>query len=224
MYEIFEQLLQANKISAYKLAKETGISQTTLSNWKSGRSIPKQDKLEKIADYFGVTIDYLMGKESKKHNVDEKVLLEAFINTFPSISIKALSVICKRERINRDITEKFISNNTDILLDTYLNFENGGKDICVDDLLRVLLFLNLNIFYIIGFLTGALTNSKTNDIDLDELLSNAIRDGLLMYAKTETFEDKYNRLLDESCLVNTFSKPHKRSKDNDYNFTFLKKD
>jgi len=201
MYEIFEQLLQTNKVSAYKLAKDTGISQTTLSNWKSGRSIPKQDKLEKIADYFGVTIDYLMGKELKKCSTDEKVLLEVFINTFPSVSIKALSVICKTERINRDLTEKFVSNKTDILLDNYLDFENGSKSICIDDILKILLFFNLNIFYIIGFLTGSFTHSKNNDINLDEILSNAIRDDLLRYAKTETFEEKYDRLLNESGLI-----------------------
>ncbi|MPN11830.1 hypothetical protein SDC9_159138 [bioreactor metagenome] len=37
-----------------------------LSEWKKGSYTPKQDKLQKIADYFGVTVDYLMtGKEIK---------------------------------------------------------------------------------------------------------------------------------------------------------------
>ena len=64
MYEIFEQLLQKYGVTAYKVAKATGISQTTFSNWKSGRSIPKTDAMQKIADYFGVTLDYLTtGKE-----------------------------------------------------------------------------------------------------------------------------------------------------------------
>ena len=64
MYEIFEQLLQKHGVTSYKVAKSTGISQTTLSNWKSGRSIPKNDAMQKIADFFGVTIDYLTtGKE-----------------------------------------------------------------------------------------------------------------------------------------------------------------
>ena len=36
----------------------------TLSDWKNGKTTPKQDKLLKIADYFGVSLDYLMtGKE-----------------------------------------------------------------------------------------------------------------------------------------------------------------
>lgn len=67
MYEVFEQLLQKNNLTAYKVAKEAGVTQTALSNWKSGRSTPTTKTLQKIADYFGVTIDYLMtGQESAK--------------------------------------------------------------------------------------------------------------------------------------------------------------
>lgn len=63
MYEIFEQLLQKHNISAYRVAKEAGVTQTSLSNWKSGRNTPSTSTLQKIADYFGVTIDYLMTGE-----------------------------------------------------------------------------------------------------------------------------------------------------------------
>lgn len=67
MYEVFEQLLQKNGVTSYKVAKEAGVTQTALSNWKSGRSTPTTKTLQKIADYFGVTIDYLMtGKETEK--------------------------------------------------------------------------------------------------------------------------------------------------------------
>ena len=60
MYEIFEQLLAANNISSYQVAKATNIATATLSDWKRGRSKPKPDKLQKIADYFEVPIDYLL--------------------------------------------------------------------------------------------------------------------------------------------------------------------
>ena len=64
MYEIFEQLLQKYGVSAYKVAKETGVTQSTLSDWKRGRSTPKSENMKKLADYFGVSIDQLMtGKE-----------------------------------------------------------------------------------------------------------------------------------------------------------------
>lgn len=65
MYDIFEKLCEQNKVTPYRVCKETGITTATISNWKAGRYVPKQDKMKKIADYFGVTVDYLMtGKES----------------------------------------------------------------------------------------------------------------------------------------------------------------
>ena len=65
MYEIFERLLSERGITAYRVAKETGITTATLTNWKKGKYTPKQDKLQKIADFFGVSLEYLMtGKES----------------------------------------------------------------------------------------------------------------------------------------------------------------
>jgi len=62
MYEIFEQLLEKHGVTAYKVSKETGISTATLSDWKKGRSVPKNDKLQKIASYFNVPLEFLLGK------------------------------------------------------------------------------------------------------------------------------------------------------------------
>lgn len=68
MYEIFEQLLQKAGVTTYQVSKDTGISQTTFSNWKSGRSVPKLDKMQILADYFGVDIYYLMGDDGEKED------------------------------------------------------------------------------------------------------------------------------------------------------------
>lgn len=66
MYEIFAKLMKANGCTAYQVSKATGIAQSTLSDWKSGKSVPKADKLQKIADFFGVPVEYLMTGEEKK--------------------------------------------------------------------------------------------------------------------------------------------------------------
>lgn len=72
MYEVFEQLLQSHGVSSYKVSKDTGVTQTSLSNWKAGRSTPTTKTLQRIADYFGVTVDYLMtGKEEPKEKAPE---------------------------------------------------------------------------------------------------------------------------------------------------------
>lgn len=66
MYEIFSKLLQSYGVTPYKVSKETGVSQSTLSDWKKGKITPKSDTMKKIADYFGVSVDYLMtGKEKE---------------------------------------------------------------------------------------------------------------------------------------------------------------
>ena len=66
MYEVFEQLLQKFGVTAYQVSKATGIAQSTLSNWKARRNLIRGDKAQKIADYFGVSVDYLMtGKEKE---------------------------------------------------------------------------------------------------------------------------------------------------------------
>lgn len=60
MYQKFAQLVKARGITTYRVAKDIGIAPTVFSDWKSGKSKPKADKLKKIADYFGVTIEYFL--------------------------------------------------------------------------------------------------------------------------------------------------------------------
>lgn len=63
MYQKFESLLKARGITAYRVAKDLGLSPTVFSDWKSGKSKPKIEKLKKIADYFEVPIEYFLGNE-----------------------------------------------------------------------------------------------------------------------------------------------------------------
>lgn len=83
MYEIFQELLSRDGVKPYDVSKATGISTSTLTDWKMGRSTPKQDKLQKIADYFGVSLEYLTtGKESEfdKYGAEETHLYSQIRN------------------------------------------------------------------------------------------------------------------------------------------------
>ena len=63
VYERIESLRKERKISQGNLEKELGFSNGSISKWKT--SMPKPERLQKIADYFCVTVDYLMnGNES----------------------------------------------------------------------------------------------------------------------------------------------------------------
>lgn len=61
MYEIFVQLCENQNVTPYQVSKNTGVTQATFSQWKNG-STPRDATLQKIADYFGVTLAYLKGE------------------------------------------------------------------------------------------------------------------------------------------------------------------
>ena len=46
-------------------AIDLGVSQPTVSDWESGRKVPSAKSTAKIADYFGVSVDYLIGRDEK---------------------------------------------------------------------------------------------------------------------------------------------------------------
>lgn len=60
MYEKFERLLRERNLTPYRVSRDTGIAQSSLSDWKRGVSKPKVDKLQVLSDYFGVPLTYFL--------------------------------------------------------------------------------------------------------------------------------------------------------------------
>ena len=60
MYEKFAELLAKSNKTTFRVSKDTSIPQNVFSNWKTGKSKPKADKLKILADYFGVSIEYFL--------------------------------------------------------------------------------------------------------------------------------------------------------------------
>ena len=76
MWEYFEVLLKRNNLRISDVQKGTGIPYSTFIDWKAGRYTPKMDKMKKIADFFGVSVDYLMtGRETPKESTSGKGLI-----------------------------------------------------------------------------------------------------------------------------------------------------
>ena len=69
MYKKFKDLLLKNNITAYVVAKETGIATATLSEWKNGKYTPKLDKLQAIANYFNVPITYFLEEQGEQNEL-----------------------------------------------------------------------------------------------------------------------------------------------------------
>ena len=64
VYERIESLRKARNISQGNLEKELGFSNGSISKWK--KATPKPERLQKLAEYFGVTMEYIMTGEEKE--------------------------------------------------------------------------------------------------------------------------------------------------------------
>lgn len=65
-FDRIELLMNQKGVTAYRVAKDTGLSTGLFSQWKKRMQKPSMDKLNKLADYFGVSVDYLSGNEQKE--------------------------------------------------------------------------------------------------------------------------------------------------------------
>lgn len=83
MYEIFEQLLKRRGCRAADVAAATGLHPSTFSDWKRGKSTPKSDKRQRIADFFGVSLYYLDtgidAPEVMQLSADRMAIFEPFL-------------------------------------------------------------------------------------------------------------------------------------------------
>lgn len=58
IYDRIKELCTQKGISIYRLEKDLGFSSCSICKWKT--SSPSVDKVQKVADYFGVTVNYLL--------------------------------------------------------------------------------------------------------------------------------------------------------------------
>ena len=76
-------LLNSRSMSKYRLAQLTGVSQTTVANWVSGKTVPYPKDRDAIAKVFGVSVESLMSgdiqtaQETKKESAVSDELLES---------------------------------------------------------------------------------------------------------------------------------------------------
>lgn len=74
MYETFLRLLEEKGVTVADVCRATGINQSTLSNWKIRRNLLSMKNAQLIADYFGVSVDFLLsGQGVPKESSDGKV-------------------------------------------------------------------------------------------------------------------------------------------------------
>lgn len=94
LMKILEERGMANKIS-----RATGISSGNISDWKKGKSAPNLEAITKIADYLGLSVDYLLGRTDEPNDTNTSIdpelaeALELFANLPQDKRALALKII-----------------------------------------------------------------------------------------------------------------------------------
>ncbi len=121
MYTIFEELLNTYGVTAYRVSKSTGITTSTLTAWKQGEYTPKLGKLQKLADFFAVSTDYLLGK-TKDEIYDVKYEDEYY-------GINHIGEYLKETRESRGYSIKQLSEETGISEKVLNACEDGTSEV-----------------------------------------------------------------------------------------------
>ena len=108
-WDKFVELCIKHNTKPNPVAKELGISSGAVTKWKKEGSQPNSTTLKKIADYFGVSVEYLLGKDNnikKDLSPKEQLLLSAY-NSKPEMqpAVDRLLGIDTQTTIKEDITQ-----------------------------------------------------------------------------------------------------------------------
>lgn len=66
-FDIFQSLCNKKGVSCKRATEEIGLSNSIATKWKKTGATPSGETLHRIATYFGVSIDYLLGKPEKEN-------------------------------------------------------------------------------------------------------------------------------------------------------------
>lgn len=72
----FNALLQDKAVTQKEIAHICGVSTSTVSTWSQGQNMPRMDKIEKLANYFGLPKSYFIEKDSPTPEPDRKITEE----------------------------------------------------------------------------------------------------------------------------------------------------
>lgn len=109
-YDIFLDLCKRKGVSCHKAALDIGLSNATPTTWKKRGLTPKGDTLAKIADYFDVSVEYLLGTGPEQRPASKVDILNeidvAFYGDYQQLDEEDRETLRAMARIMRERREK----------------------------------------------------------------------------------------------------------------------
>ena len=133
------ELQRAEKLTQQELADIAEVSKRTIQNWEDGTSNIKPEKAEKLADYFGVSVGYLLGYDDNDINQMNRL---------------------KELRKEKGLTQTDLAELLEVTKLTIHNWENGVFSIKSDRLKTLCEIFDVDAPYLLGY------NNVKNETDI----------------------------------------------------------
>ena len=108
--EKIKKLCESKEITIYRLEKDCGFSINSITRWQT--SSPSAYSIVKVAQYFGVTTDYLLGLDDYENPSNER-----------DLSQSEKKLLKKFRKLNNEGKEKILGNIDDLIASNKYNVE-----------------------------------------------------------------------------------------------------
>ncbi len=128
-----------NDLKQKDIAEQFNIKRSTYSMWEIGKSDLSIEMSNKLANFYNVSLDYLLGISNVKHIKESKDI--------------NLDIMCKRlKEIRKEhkITQKILGEKVGFAQTTYTCYENGSRTPTTIKLLYIAIFYNISFDYLVG--------------------------------------------------------------------------
>lgn len=106
--ERLKELREAKKVTQSQLGEYIGAKKSAISLWESGKRQPDQETLVRLASYFGVSVDYLLGREdsptpTQQNALDDKIaqatrLLEGLNDENFRVAVEYIKYLAEKKK------------------------------------------------------------------------------------------------------------------------------
>ncbi len=140
--QTLNKIMNTANISAYKISKDTGISDRLIGYWKKGDKLPGAENLLMLANYFGISVDYLLTGKEKSSPTDLTADEQELLTYYKSLTEREKGIVLGRAEVLSELhkTPTKETKNT-IFIEYYSLPVSAGTGVyldgCEKDMLEV---------------------------------------------------------------------------------------
>ena len=163
-------LREQKELSQLELAKILNISNSTLSQYEAGNRVPGDDIKNKIADYFNVSVDYLLGR------TDDPIPYTQALGRINRVEMANFSDRLRQLRLENDLTQEQFGKIFGIVKFTVSLYENGKSTPDDETKKKIAEYFNVSLDYLMGFsdIRNPYKDKEEDHTKSDELIEYVI--------------------------------------------------